>query len=82
MLVPVAAMLFVYLYGKRAGGGMSPFGATGAQRGASADVKEKIDFSFKQIHVNYTFELIDKIDLSPSPTTARDDGAMSMSRLP
>ena len=44
MLVPVAAMLFVYLYGKCAGGGMSPFGATGAQSGASADVKEKIDF--------------------------------------
>ena len=51
------------------GGGMSPFGATGAQRGALADVKEKIDFSFKQINVDYTFELIDKIDLSPSPIT-------------
>ncbi len=30
-------------YGKRAGGGLSPFRTTGAQRGASADVKEKTD---------------------------------------
>ena len=44
MLVPVAAILFVYLYGKRAGGGLSPFGGMGAQWGALADVKEKIDF--------------------------------------
>ena len=44
MLVPVAAMLFVYLYGKRAGGGLRLFGATGTQRGASVDVKEKIVF--------------------------------------
>ncbi len=31
-------------YGKRAGGGLSPFRTTRAQRGASADVKEKNDF--------------------------------------
>ncbi len=31
-------------YGKRAGGGLTPFGTTGAQRGALADVKEKTDF--------------------------------------
>ncbi len=51
----------------RAGGGLSPFSTTGAQSGASADVKEK-RFSFKQVDINYTFELIDKIDLSASPT--------------
>ena len=44
MLVTVTAMLFVYLYGKCAGGGLRPFGATGAQKGASADVKEKMYF--------------------------------------
>ncbi len=36
-------------YGKRAVGGLSPFRTTGAQRGASADVKEKTDF-----HSNYS----------------------------
>ncbi len=45
-----------------------PFGTTGAQREASADVREN-RFSFKQIDVNYTFELIVKIDLSPSPNS-------------
>lgn len=40
----LAAMLFVYLYVKRTGGGLSLFGTTGAQRGASADIKEKTDF--------------------------------------
>ncbi len=49
-------------YGKRAGGGLSPFRTTGAQRGASADVK--------QVDVNYTFELIDTIVLSPSPSSS------------
>ena len=44
MLVPVAAILFVYFYGKRVGGGQSPYGTTGAHRGALADVKEKTDF--------------------------------------
>ena len=37
----VAAMLFVYHYGKRAGGGLGPFGTTGAQMGPSAHVKRE-----------------------------------------
>ena len=53
----------VSLWQTRGEGGMSPFGTTGAQRVESADVKEKTDF-----HFNYTFQLIDKIDLSPSPS--------------
>ena len=41
MLAAVAAMLFVYHYGKCAGGGLGPFGTTGAQMGPSANVKRE-----------------------------------------
>ncbi len=46
-----------------AGGGPEPIPKYGSQRGASADDKEKKRFSFKQVDINYTFELIDKINV-------------------
>ncbi len=43
----------------------------GSPEGSVGGCYRENRFSFKQVDVNYTFKLIDKIDLSPSPTSNR-----------